>query len=126
MPGTSKEEHVAQYLLSVHTVAGEAREPMTDEQTQNFMRKIGELEEEMYALVYSGRLADADAAVVVRVERGEAITTDGPFTETKEQIGGFYIVKASDFEEALSWAAKTSACVGRPIEVRPFAALRGA
>jgi hypothetical protein len=92
------------------------------------MRKIGELEQEMTeanALVCSGRLADADAAAVVRVERGEAITTDGPFTETKEQIGGFYIVKASDFEEALSWAAKTSACVGRPIEVRPFAAPNG-
>jgi hypothetical protein len=120
---------VAQYMLSVHTVAGEAREPMTDEQMQNFMRKIGELEQEMTeanALVYSGRLADADAAAVVRVERGEAITTDGPFAETKEQIGGFYIVNANDLEEAVSWAAKTSACVGRPIEVRPFSALRGA
>jgi hypothetical protein len=129
MPAPSKEEHVAQYLLSIHAVAGEAREPMTDEQMQNFMRKIGELEEEMNeanALVYSGRLADADAAAVVRVERGEAIATDGPFAETKEQIGGFYIVKASDFEEALSWAAKTSACVGRPIEVRPFVGLRSA
>jgi hypothetical protein len=120
---------VAKYLLSVHTVAGEAREPMTDERTQNFMRTIGELEEEMTqadALVYSGRLADAGAAAVVRVERGEAITTDGPFAETKEQIGGFYIVDADDFDEALSWAAKTSACVGRPIEVRPFVGLRGA
>jgi hypothetical protein len=129
MPATSKEEHVAQYLLSVHTVAGEAREPMTDEQMQNFMRKIGELEEEMTeanALVYSGCLADADAAAVVRVERGEAITTDGPFAETKEQIGGFYIVNANDLEEAVSWAAKTSACVGQPIEVRPFVGLRSA
>jgi hypothetical protein len=128
MPAPSKEEHVAHYLLSVHTVAGEAREPMTDAQMQNFMRKIGELEEEMTeanALVYSGRLADADA-VVVRVERGEAITTDGPFAETKEQIGGFYIVNANGLEEALSWAAKTSACVARPIEVRPFVGLRSA
>jgi hypothetical protein len=129
MPAPSKEEHVARYLLSVHTVAGEARESMTDEQMQNFMRKIGELEEEMTeanALVYSGRLADPDAAAVVRVERGEAITTDGPFAETKEQIGGFYIVNANDLEEALSWAAKTSACVGRPIEVRAFVVLRSA
>jgi hypothetical protein len=120
---------MAQYLLSLHTVADEAREPMTDAQMQNLMRRIGELEQEMTdanALVYSGRLADADAAAVVRVERGEAITTDGPFAETKEQIGGFYIVNASDLAEALSWAAKTSACIGRPIEVRPFVALRGA
>jgi hypothetical protein len=81
---------------------------------------------EANALVYSGRLADADAAAVVRVERGETISTDGPFAETKEQIGGFYIVNANDFEEALSWAAKTSACVARPIEVRPFVGLRSA
>jgi hypothetical protein len=92
MPAPSKEEHVAQHLLSVQTVAGEAREPMTDEQMQNLIRKIGELEEEMTeanALIYSGRLADADAAAAVRVERGEAMSTDGPFAETKEQIGGF-------------------------------------
>ena len=102
---------------------------MTGAQMQNFMRKIGELEEELTeanALVYSGRMADANAAAVVRVERGEAITTDGPFAETKEQIGGFYIVDASDLEEALSWAAKASRCVGRPIEVRPFVGLRSA
>ena len=129
MPAASKEEYVAQYLLSVHTVAGEAREPTTDAQMHSFLRKIGELEEEMTeanALVYSGRLADADAAAVVRIERGEAITTDGPFAETKEQLGGFYIINANDLEEALSWAAKTSACIGRPIEVRPFVGLRSA
>lgn len=87
------------------------------------MRKIGELEQEMTAadaLVHSGRLADADAARVVRVERGETLTTDGPFAETKEQLGGFYIVNASDIDEALAWASKTSACIGRPIEVRPL------
>jgi hypothetical protein len=118
-----------QYLLSLHTVAGEPTEPMTDEQMQELMRKIGELEQEMNAasaLVYSGRLADVDTAKVVRVERGESLTTDGPFAETKEHLGGFYIVSASDSEEALSWASKTSACVGRPIEVRPFYDMRGA
>jgi hypothetical protein len=101
---------------------------MTDEQMQELMRTIGELEQEMKAadaLVYSGRLADSDAAKVVQVERGETLTTDGPFAETKEQLGGFYIVDASDIDEALEWATKTSACVGRPIEVRPFFAARG-
>ena len=83
---------MAQYLLSVHTGAGGAREPMTDEQMQNFIRKIGELEEEMTeanALIYYVRLVDANAAAAVRDERGEAITTDGQFAELKEQIGGF-------------------------------------
>jgi hypothetical protein len=120
---------MAQYLLSLHTVDGEPREPMTDEQMQELMRRIGELEQEMNAadaLVYSGRLADVDAARVVRVEGGETLTTDGPFAETKEHLGGFYIVNASDIDEALVWASKTSACIGRPIEVRPFFGVRGA
>ena len=101
---------------------------MTDDQMQQFMRRIGDLEKEMTdadALVYSGRLEDADAAKVVEVENGEPMITDGPFAETKEQLGGFYIVNAKDMGEALSWASKTSACVGRPIEVRPFFAARG-
>jgi hypothetical protein len=96
---------------------------MTDEEMHELMRNIGELEREMNAanaLVYSGRLADVDTAAVVRVERGETMITDGPFAETREHLGGFYIVDANDPDEARSWASKTSACVGRPIEVRPF------
>jgi hypothetical protein len=123
MPAPTREKPMTQYLLSVHTVEGEAREPMTEEQMQELMRKVGELEREMTAadaLVYSGRLADVDTATVVRVEGGETLTTDGPFAEAKEHLGGFYIVNASDIDVALSWASKTSACIERPIEVRPF------
>lgn len=114
---------MAQYLLSVHTTEGVTREPMTSEQMQEFMRRIGELEQEMKAAgawVYSGRLHGTDTATVVRVEGGETITTDGPFAEAKEHLGGFYIVNSEDLDEAISWASKTSACVDRPIEVRPF------
>ena len=120
---------MAQYLLSVHTVEDASREPMTEEQMQQFMRGIGELEAEMKSndvLVYSGRLAEPDTATVVRVEGGETLTTDGPFVEAKEHLGGFYIINSADLDEALSWASKTSDCVGMPIEVRPFSAMRGA
>jgi hypothetical protein len=119
---------MGQYLLSVHTVEGEAREPMTDGQMQEFMRNVGELEQEMRAadaLVYSGRLRGPESATVVSVDEGEVLTTDGPFAETKEQIGGFYIVNAGDLDAALTWAQKTSACVGKPIEVRPFVEMPG-
>jgi hypothetical protein len=119
---------MGQYLLSVHTVEGEAREPMTEAQMQEFMRNVGELEREMKsvdALVYSGRLRGPETATVVSVDDGEVLTTDGPFAETKEQIGGFYIVNAGDLDEALTWAQKTSACVGKPIEVRPFLDMSG-
>jgi hypothetical protein len=128
MPALTKEHDMPQYLLSVHSVDDEATEPMTDEQMQEFMRGVGELEREMNAagaLVYSGRLADVDTATVVRAQGGETLITDGPFAEAKEHLGGFYIVNANDLDEALSWAAKTSACVARPIEVRPFFEMPG-
>ena len=51
---------------------------------------------------------------------GEVVTTDGPFVETKEQLGGFWVIKAEDLDAALAWARKaTVACAG-PVEVRPF------
>ena len=61
-----------------------------------------------------------DIATVVRVADGETITTDGPFAETKEQLGGFWIISAADLDAALEWAAKGSAACMGPVEVRPF------
>jgi hypothetical protein len=48
------------------------------------------------------------------------LTTDGPFVESKEQLGGFYIIEADDLDAALAWATKTSEAVSHAIEVRPF------
>jgi hypothetical protein len=118
-----------QYLLSAHSVEGEAREPMTDQEMQQVMRRVGDLEEEMKsagAWVFGGRLHQPDTATVVRVSEGEVMTTDGPFTESKEHLGGFYIIEAEDLDAALSWASKTADCVKTAIEVRPFWDQRGA
>jgi hypothetical protein len=112
------------YQLSVHSVEGQAREPMTDEQMREFAERIGALEEEMKsadALVFSGRLEGPDAATVVRTSEGATMTTDGPFAETKEHIAGFYIIEAEDLDAALGWASKVTAAINAPIEVRPFA-----
>jgi hypothetical protein len=117
------------YLLSVHSVEGQAREPMTDEQMQEFAKLIGALEQEMEsadALVFSGRLEGTDAATVVRMSEGATMTTDGPFAETKEHIAGFYIIEAEDLDAALAWASKTADCMKQPIEVRPFSNQRRA
>ena len=119
---------MAHYLLALHTDDDQTREPMTDDEMQRFMERINALEQEMReaaALLYSGRLVSPDRARVVQAERGETLITDGPFAETKEQLGGFYIIEAKNLEDALSWASKTSACIERPIEVRPFFATRG-
>ena len=50
------------------------------------------------------------------------LTTDGPFAESKDHLGGFYIIEASDLDAALGWATQVTACILVPIEVRPFAA----
>jgi hypothetical protein len=115
---------VAHYLLSAHSVQGEVREPMTSEEMQRVMGRVDALEAEMKsagAWVFGGRLHEPDTATVVRVsESGEVLTTDGPFAESKEHLGGFYIIDAEDLDAALSWASKTADCVKTAIEVRPF------
>ncbi len=120
---------MAQYLLSVHSGDGEARDPMTDEEMRQFMERVGALEAEMKsagAWLFGGALHEPATATVVRVSDGEVLTTDGPFAESKEHLGGFYIVEAADLDAALVWASKTTAAVSKPIEVRPFRHVSGA
>jgi hypothetical protein len=115
---------MAQYLLSAHTVEGKARTPMTEAETKQFMERVHALEEEMKsegAWLFSGRLHGPDTATVVRVSDGELLTTDGPFAESKEHLGGFYIIEAEDLDAALAWASKVTGAIEAPIEVRPFA-----
>jgi hypothetical protein len=112
------------YLLSVHSVDGEIREPMTDEEMQQSHEQLGILEQEMKsagAWVFSGRLHEPATATVVRTSAGEVVTTDGPFVESKEHLGGFYIIEAEDLDAALAWASRVTDAIERPIEVRPFA-----
>jgi len=56
------------------------------------------------------------------MSEGRVLTTDGPFAESKEHLGGFYIIETDDLDAALVWASKTTEAVGKPIEVRPFRA----
>jgi hypothetical protein len=61
------------------------------------------------------------AATTVQVQREKTLTTDGPFAETKEQLGGFYVIKADDIDEAIEWAAKMPHMAhGGSVEVRPI------
>jgi hypothetical protein len=116
---------MTKYLLSVHSVDGEVADPMTEEEMQQSWKQIQVLNEELRsagAWVFSGRLTEPDTATVVRMSGGEVLTTDGPFAEAKEHLGGFYIIEAEDLDAALAWASKATAAVGKPIEVRPLAA----
>ena len=114
---------MTQYLLSVHSVDGEAAEPMTDEQMRQSYQQVMALQAEMKsagAWVFGGALHDPDTATVARVSDNEVLTTDGPFAESKEHLGGFYIIEAEDLDAALAWASKTTAAVSKSIEVRSF------
>lgn len=118
---------MSQYLLSVYQVAGEvAGAPASQEEMAAFMGRVIALEEEMDragAFAFGGALHGPDTATVVRGGTGmDKVSTDGPFVEGKEHIGGFYIVNADDLDEALAWAEKVVEATNHAIEVRPFRA----
>ncbi len=70
--------------------------------------------------MFGGGLADASLSTTVLERDGEALLTDGPFIEAKEQIGGISVIEAADLDEAIAWASRMSAATTTPIEVRPF------
>jgi hypothetical protein len=116
-----------QYLLSVYEVEGQvAGAPSTPEEMQAFMGRVIALEEEMDragAFAFGGSLQGPEAAAVVSGGTGlDKVSTDGPFVEAKEHIGGFYIVNAENLDEALRWAEKVVEAINHDIEVRPFRA----
>jgi hypothetical protein len=110
-----------QYLLSVHMVDGEPAP--SQEQMQQTYQAVDAFNAELKsagAWVFAGGLQPPSAASVVRATGGDVITTDGPFAETKEQLGGFWVITAADLDAALDWAARGSAACAGPVEVRPF------
>jgi len=110
-----------QYLLAVHMVEGQPA-PSPDVM-QTMFAQVDAVNKELQAAgawVFAGGLQTPDTATVVRSENGRTTMTDGPFAESKEQIGGFWVLRCEDLDAALAWAAKCSeACMG-PVEVRPF------
>ena len=78
-----------------------------------FTREAGE------RIVGGDALEPTQTATTVRVRDGESVLTDGPFAETKEQLGGFYLLECADLDEALAWAAKIPDAATGSVEVRP-------
>jgi hypothetical protein len=112
---------MTQYLLSVHMVEGTPEPPADDiqrmyKQVDVFNAKV----QKEGSWVFGGGLHPANTATVVRVQNGEVLTSDGPFAESKEQLGGFWIVEVPDLDAALKLAAEGAAACEAPVEVRPF------
>jgi hypothetical protein len=110
-----------QYLLSVHYVADQAApDAATIEKMLADVEALNQQMQQEGVWVFAGGLEQPHVATVVREQDGEILTTDGPFAEAKEHLGGFWVIKAAGDDEALAWAHRaTRACRG-PVEVRPF------
>jgi hypothetical protein len=110
-----------QYLLSIYQPDGT---PPPSVDLQRVMQDVAAVNQEMKAAgvwVFSDGLHAASTATVVRFQNGEVLTTDGPYVEGKEHLGGVSIIKVADLDEALVWAGKLARAIAMlPIEVRPF------
>jgi hypothetical protein len=111
---------MTQYMLTIYQPDGEPPAP-------EFLERVGQdlhaLNQEIKAAggwVFSRGLHAPSTATVVRVRDREIVTTDGPYVEGKEHIGGFWIVDAPDLDVALGWARQAAQATTLPIEVRPF------
>lgn len=110
-----------QYLLSIYQPDGDPPPPGV---LEPIMRDVNAVKEEMKAAgvwVFSGGLHSPGSATVVRQRDGDLLTTDGPYVEGKEHVGGFTIINVPDLDSALEWGGKLAKAVALlPIEVRPF------
>jgi hypothetical protein len=108
------------YLLTIHQPDGPTPPP---EVLQKVMKDVGALINEIKAAgawVFNGGLHPPTSATVVRAQGDDVLITDGPYVESKEHIGGLFIVKVPDLDAALVWARKAARIITLPIEVRPF------
>jgi len=109
-----------QYLVAIHHPDGYDGSL----ESEAMMRDIDALNEEMAgagARIFAGGLTAASSAKSLRAQPdGKVRITDGPYLETKEHIGGFWILNAADLDEALAWGSKAVVACRAPVEVRAF------
>jgi hypothetical protein len=108
------------YLLSVYQPEGEPPAPEVLEKIMADVRAVDQAMRDAGVWVFSGGLNYPSTATVLQARGGEVVTTDGPFAESKEYLGGLTILRANDLDEALEWGRKVAAATTLPIEVRPF------
>ena len=110
-----------QYLLAVHHA--ESDTGLSEEEMQQSFKDVDAFNTELQsagAWVFAGGLYPPSTATVVRAQGGQVVTPDGPYAETTEQLGGFWVIQAADLDAALGWAARGSEACRLPVEVRPF------
>ena len=109
-----------QYLVAIHHP--DDYDPSVEDEAMS--RDIDVLNEEMIAAgvrIFVGGLQLANSAKSLRAEpNGGVLITDGPYLETKEHVGGFWVLEVADLDEALAWGRKAVVACRAPVEVRPF------
>jgi hypothetical protein len=108
---------VAQYLLSIYQPDGGMPDAETMARITAELHRLNEELRETGSWVFTGGLHAPGSAAVVRAD---GMITDGPYVESKEHIGGIYVITAPDLDAALEWGRKAAAATTLPIEVRPF------
>ncbi|NGN63532.1 hypothetical protein G5C51_06385 [Streptomyces sp. A7024] len=109
-----------QYMLSIIQPDGPEPAPEVLEPIMKNLDALNKEIREAGAWVFAAGLFPPDTATVVRRQGDELLTTDGPYAEGKEHLGGFTIIQAPDLDAALEWGRKYADVLGLPIEVRPM------
>ena len=110
-----------QYMLLIYG-GQNGWETLSEAERGEMMQAYGSFSQELRdsgSLVAGDALEPTETATTVRVRDDETLTTDGPFAETKEQLGGYYLVEADSLDEAIGWAAKIPGARYGSVEVRP-------
>jgi hypothetical protein len=109
-----------QYLISVFEPDGPRPGPEALGKIAADLDQVNQELKQAGSWVFAGGLFPPSTATVLRVRDGETITTDGPFAEAKEHLGGFTIIRAPDLDAALEWGRRISVASTLAVEVRPF------
>ena len=108
------------YLLSIYQPDGRVPTPDVLSTIKQDLEVLNRDMKAAGAWVFTAGLHPPSTATVVKAQGGELLITDGPFTEAKEHIGGFTIIRARDLDAALEWGSKLARATTLPVEVRPM------
>ncbi|HEX7658825.1 MAG TPA: YciI family protein [Pseudonocardiaceae bacterium] len=114
---------MTQYLLAVHHP--DSGPNLSDAEFKQSIADVDAVNTKLQqagALVFAGGLYPAESATVVRQSGSDVLVTDGPYAETKEHMGGFWIIEAADRDAALDWAKQATVACRVPVEIRAFMA----
>lgn len=112
---------MTQYLMAVYI--DEKAAPPAEEEMQQLYKQVDVFNQKLMGAgqwVFGGGLHPTSTATVVRAHEGDVVTTDGPFAEAKEVLGGFWVIEAPDLDASLALAKEASAACQGPVELRPF------